>query len=261
MFPQQTKVFTEQYRDIKKYQHLMRPHDLPLFRIKKSVLDAADMDTIRATWNDMYQMGLYPDPFPMYSIEVNGSFVAQFSKQEFNTDPSVIESSGIADTRWIFEYVSADAKGNYSWDLTCCYDGLWKRFSLAPDYVSGSGDTNDYLAELSKYMRSFFLTILVTKNIEKKEVENSLKSKKHQQREDAKYFSRTTTINIGKITETFKSEGGGGGTVRPHLRRGHIRRQHYGKNNSEVKTIFIAPTFVSADAGWIDAQKKYNVTV
>lgn len=40
-------------------------------------------------------------------------------------------------------------------------------------------------------------------------------------------------------------EEGNGVTCRPHLRRGHIRRQHYGAGNSLIKKIWVPPCFVN----------------
>jgi hypothetical protein len=68
-------------------------------------------------------------------------------------------------------------------------------------------------------------------------------------------------LNIGKITETYRSnENSSGGNVRPHLRRGHIRLQRYGEDFKEVKKIFIQPMFVNADKEWIEKQKTYKFT-
>lgn len=47
----------------------------------------------------------------------------------------------------------------------------------------------------------------------------------------------------------------------PHLRRGHIRNQHYGPKNSYIKQKWIEPVFVNADAGWCATRKAYNVSI
>ena len=74
-------------------------------------------------------------------------------------------------------------------------------------------------------------------------------------------YEYVTTIKIGKITETMRFDGDGHGSVRPHLRRGHIRNQRVGKGLEEVKPIFIHPVFVNADEGWINNQRKeYRIT-
>ena len=82
--------------------------------------------------------------------------------------------------------------------------------------------------------------------------------KKHgpKSRKRPRAYDYITTIKIGKITETMRSDGDGQSSVRPHLRRGHIRNQRVGKGLEEVKPIFISPVFVNADEGWINNQRK-----
>lgn len=47
----------------------------------------------------------------------------------------------------------------------------------------------------------------------------------------------------------------------PHLRRGHVRRQHHGPHNSLVKQIWIEPVFVNADPNFVSARKQYNISM
>lgn len=54
-------------------------------------------------------------------------------------------------------------------------------------------------------------------------------------------------------------EGEDGRRVRPHLRRGHVRRQHYGPGREFIRQVFIEPVFVNADEGWIAERTAYNV--
>ena len=66
---------------------------------------------------------------------------------------------------------------------------------------------------------------------------------------------------MGEISETHTSnlQDNSHSSPRPHLRRGHIRNQHYGEGNKEIKKIFIQPVFVNADEGWIENQRKAYV--
>jgi hypothetical protein len=107
---------------------------------------------------------------------------------------------------------------------------------------------------ISRVTLAFFVVLLATKNADK--VTESIKKHGPKSRKRPRAYDYITTIKIGKITETMRSDGDGQGGVRPHLRRGHIRNQRVGKGLEEVKPIFISPVFVNADEGWINNQRK-----
>jgi hypothetical protein len=122
--------------------------------------------------------------------------------------------------------------------------------------------------ELVKAMQTITLdlscllvVILSTKNIEKNDVvdKDLVRGRFNKSKAYRKDYPITTTITIGKISETHTSSEHGGGTCRPHLRRGHIRTQKYGPNWELSKKIFIEPVFVNADEGWIAERRAYNV--
>lgn len=50
-----------------------------------------------------------------------------------------------------------------------------------------------------------------------------------------------------------------GRPVRPHLRRGHARTQHYGLGNQQTKLIWIAPVFVNADEDFVSTRTAYRI--
>lgn len=67
-----------------------------------------------------------------------------------------------------------------------------------------------------------------------------------------------TTIKMAENLESHESVRSGS-PVRPHLRRGHIRSQHYGQGNQFVKRIWIEPVFVNADENFVSTRKAYRV--
>ena len=125
--------------------------------------------------------------------------------------------------------------------------------------LSGNKEQKKYINDITEHLRYFLLVVLATKNAEKVTKKNLTRSISPQQRKDSIKYDYTTTIKLGRITETYGSATGTGSSKRPHLRRGHIRTQHFGKGNTEVKKIFIQPVFVNADDKWINEQKTYRV--
>jgi hypothetical protein len=115
------------------------------------------------------------------------------------------------------------------------------------------------LSAIGNAFVAILIVLLATKNIERRVIKNDARANSKRARDDAKSFSTTTYLNIGKITETCRG-GSSSGPVRPHLRRGHIRSQRYGEGFKEIKKIFIRPVFVNADKEWVEQQKTYKFT-
>lgn len=47
----------------------------------------------------------------------------------------------------------------------------------------------------------------------------------------------------------------------PHLRRGHIRNQRHGPKYAFVKSVWIEPMFIHADAEWVSKRDRYNISL
>ncbi len=107
-------------------------------------------------------------------------------------------------------------------------------------------------------LRNLLIVLLATKNAEKDTTENKLarlgigKSFKNR-------FAYTTTISLPSALPSDPDNPASGGHVCPHLRRGHVRRQHHGPGNAEIKTIWIAPVFVNADPEFVQTRKAYRI--
>lgn len=126
-----------------------------------------------------------------------------------------------------------------------------KRGRIAPEKVF---DAPEAVIQLS----SLLVILLATRNAEKTTTENKLarlgigKSTKHR-------FAYTTTISLPRDLPEDGDNPPRGGSVAPHLRRGHVRRQHYGKENLLEKKIWIAPVFVNADPAFVATRTKYRI--
>ena len=233
-----------------------KPH---LFRLSDEILSCFDIEDVRATYNDMLALNLDKDPYPYYAIEVKVKFMYIFGKkvgllvgEDDGKDPSIMQAT------CVFIYELDDDGEHYHFDALMHVKGNYVNL-LAAAMLNKNKEQENYVNGIAEHLRYFLMVVLATKNAEKVTKENLTRSISPKQRKDAAKYQYTTTIKIGKITETYGASTGLGGTKRPHLRRGHIRTQHFGKGNAEVKKIFIQPVFVNADDNWISEQKTYRV--
>jgi hypothetical protein len=117
------------------------------------------------------------------------------------------------------------------------------------------------LLMLAESAANLLITLLATRNVVKSTKENKLaKLGIGGKKSLLKRFEYTTTISIPADLDDHESVKPGGAKC-PHLRRGHIRRQHYGPGNQLVKKIWVAPVFVNADPDFVDQRAAYNVSV
>lgn len=258
---------------------------LQLFRLSDTVLNATSFDVVKETMEDMVQVGIASPPFSKFAIEVTpnlmlwlvvhaavnknvGKESIEKTKQvidmemphkylfEFSLDPTKPHLA----INEIFPDVQADVKRVYDDGVIYNLKTVVKT-GMAERGMSFSEETqHKTLMRLASTALSLLLVLLATKNVDKNEIKNKqlLAGKFNSSQAYRKDYPITTTLTIGKITENHESVGTGS-TVRPHLRRGHIRNQHYGPNNEMTKKIFIQPVFVNADEGWVANREAYNV--
>lgn len=236
-----------------------KPH---LFRLSNEILDSFDMEDVRSTYNDLVALDLDKDPYRFYAIQVNVKFLYYFSKRVgFIIGEDDGKDDYIMQSVCTFIYELDEDGEHYHFDVFLSAKGHEINL-MAAARAGKNKEQENFVNQSAEHLRYFLMVILVTKNIEKVTKRNSSRAISPKQRKDSAKYDYTTTIKIGAITETFTaSPGGGARNVRPHLRRGHIRTQHFGKGNAETKKIFIQPVFVNADEGWINEQKKYRVVV
>ena len=266
-----------------------------LFRLSSEILDSIDLEDLDFTYSDMAEMGLSFGPFREYSIEVSDKFLSKLGKKicelkkndsywpkefeyglffKYNDYPKEYKEE-------ISHYgpLTNDADGgiipeDHGTSLVEMFfvkkDGSvhsWEDYEIYRDLRGADkNDTKSYkrlMSGIALKIRQILIVMLATKNhVKEQKIDKDLArgrfNKKQAYRKD---YPITTTILIGKITETYESKGGTGSAKRPHMRRGHIRTQHYGPENELTQKIFIQPIFVNADEGWITERKAYNVGV
>ena len=244
-----------------------------LFRLSPQIWKSVRLEDIVATAKDMEEMGLLRSPFDKFAIEVPWEFMNLMSDEEL-TENDKIYSKAIV----MFEYEMSDTElpnGSIKQSPSKLYmTGLDDNHRVVIprknviEYISiknGKVDDIELASEMVTMAHSLnmILTVLLaTKNHQADTMvnRNLLAGKSNKKNAYRKNYPYTTTISVGKITESHVGDGDDPRTVRPHLRRGHIRTQRYGPDRVFEKKIFIEPVFVNASLGWIAKREAYNVS-
>lgn len=257
----------------------MDEYDRQLFILPPEIWSAITMTDVEATSRDMFEMGLYFPPVKNFDIHATVNRKKMYEWIFKNMDVG-IKDNHVFDAvdhlyTYRFRYDFDDSLKNYDWlwGLQDKKNNKIKYYSFDdPDLIQHLDDfyrSKEWYSEdcierseaQMKFVQKVLVTTLVATLAAKNIVKDVQKIKKHgaNSKKRSKQYSYITTIKIGKISETNRLQEGSGSTVRPHLRRGHIRNQHFGEGNKEIKKIFIQPVFVNADEGWIENQRKAYV--
>lgn len=108
------------------------------------------------------------------------------------------------------------------------------------------------------WLRMALIVLLATKNADKRTTESKL-AKLGIGKNIRGRFAYTTTISLPGTLPSDSDNPARDGHIAPHLRRGHVRRQHYGVGNQMEKKIWIAPVFVNADPDFVAARRTYKL--
>jgi hypothetical protein len=251
----------------------MDERDRQLFILPSEIWDAVTRDDVQSTSNDMLELGIYNPPIRFFDVYATASprkmatWLLKNINYEFRVDRGDIPIT------YRFRYDFDEDMANYTWywgmidgNKINYFDFDDPRFvetlKIEAEAIGFSFDqySQDMLNQL-RILQSALLTTLITTLAAKNVIKDTQEVKRHgpKSKKRPRTHRYITTIKIGKITETNRQSDGSGSTVRPHLRRGHIRNQHFGEGNKEIKKIFIQPVFVNADEGWIENQRKAYV--
>lgn len=252
-----------------------------LFIIPAEVFKAISYDDIYKTAEDMTQLGIYKPPFYEFDVEIDAreEDIAKWSTGNEKVNLLGVAPDRILSLKSAYRYKFTSDWSEYTFlhrfyyrdspnkikntFLPCTVNNLkvyYKEYAknINRDLDEFANLMQQQINELSNQFLGMLIVLLATKNAEKE----CKKLSKHSILNRKSGYGYVTTIKIGKIIETYQSEGSSGFSVRPHMRRGHIRTQHFGVGNKEIKKIFIQPVFVNADEGWIENQRKaYKVTL
>ena len=235
----------------------------PLFRIASKVWAALDPDTMLDTMYAMQEMDIWSPPYMHFVVESPLLMEGKTWGKVIVNKKEDEERQWMSDKYWRVEFKCNDDEEYiinngrmFEYDGFICGD---PRGDIPFSYLQLRPENAEWIDHWVEVLFDALIILLATKNAEKKTIINDARSRTHREREDSKKYVTTTTIKIGAITETVLSEGGTGRTVRPHLRRGHVRQQRFGEGREQIKKVFIAPCFVNADKDWVDINKDYKV--
>lgn len=249
-------------------------NSLQVFRLSRQVVEAAgSLDHINKIGMDMYEAGVDDPPFKTFAVEIPAEALILFLKKYLLEDDNAVE-----DFKWghiksmFFEYDYIDKIYKEENDK----DGFGHRFlaevttffhnakplKLSEAVITADKLSLDFYKALVRRVSKFLIVLLATKNIEKttkfhKDISKGKTSSatKHRER-----YAYTTTLTIGKITENYDGSEFTGVSRRPHLRRGHVRTQHYGPRNEMTKKVFIPSVFVNGSEDLKSNRVAYNVS-
>lgn len=110
-------------------------------------------------------------------------------------------------------------------------------------------------------IRKILIVLLATRNIVKERTKDKLLSMGIGARKNNYRPLYTTTLTLPKTRVRDDGQPANVGvSMRPHLRRGHIRHQKYGPKRAFTKLIWIEPCFVNADEDFVSTRSAYNTS-
>ena len=230
------------------------PRPFELFIIGKDVMNALSDKIVAEVIADLTELGVCQLPYPKVDIRVPADGVVGVWDDDDPhgmrlRHPDWFDADG--KLRHIGDHVHLTFLGV---SLTS-YDGLHvynarsgKTLRVEPDHLRERGNIANAL-----------ITVLATRNVVKDRKEDKL-AKLGIGRNSGKHRYRyTTTIRLPAVMDDDEEHPSQGGHKAPHLRRGHIRNQHYGPRNQFIRKVWIKPVFVNADANFVSARAAYNI--
>lgn len=244
---------------------MAEPH---VFEIDSAVWNALSESEIVATVDAMKEFGIYRLPFD------DGEIVLRVHHPKKSGHRHVTEVRGLRDGEQFIEetalypglppreleryrkHMAATFKWEHLADDECDVIHLGVRVE-GKEIVYRLREVRR-TPEKYEYARTYFRDILIVLLASKGLSKTSRKSGLAKLGIGKGTGEYVTTLRLNRTLESHETARAGH-PVRPHLRRGHARWQHYGPANSLKKRIWIEPCFVNADADFVSERKAYRV--
>lgn len=253
-------------------------NDLQVFRLSKELISSSLIDNnhIKSIYLDMCEADVAYPPYQKFALEFDiEAFLEllrfacldgndEYQRQEIRNQLSDVR-------KWFIEYdigkpvLCTHSKAKhffYSPFVAGCAYQVLHNNQVRGHSFNQERDVDDTLFSIFWWIFAFFMVLLSTKNIKKTtKIHECMKRKKIP--DSKKYregYPYTTTLTIGKITENYDGSEFTGVSRRPHLRRGHVRTQHYGPRNEMTKKVFIPSVFVNGSEDLKSNRVAYNVS-
>jgi hypothetical protein len=233
-----------------------------LFILSHEVIQAMTDEEVAATVKGLKTLDLYHLPYPKVSLRIPNKYAVV-------DGPEAVENwshlGGLIFNKtdgkwhlnyedwWYIEFTDLNLLGKpMQCHLVC--DG-------PPRYEKWNLDDRDLRYNYESCI-DLLVTLLATRNALKTTSRDKLAALGigcRQRADRAPRFEYTTTITVPEAPDEDDHTVRPGAPKAPHLRRGHIRHQHYGPGMSYRKMVWIAPTFVNADADFVSKRAAYNL--
>lgn len=208
-----------------------------LFIIPADLIASVAENEVEATARDLRELGLFKLPYETVDIQMPADNVIK------TASGAKLGPDGIFTLHGLSIDPGRPIRSAFTWTT----NRKWS-FDLGPYVVDED--------LIRRQMCDLLITLLATRNVIKstticKAARLGIGKGRHEY---------TTTLSLPREPDRDPTVPTGR-EVAPHLRRGHIRRQHYGPRNSFVKSIWIDPVIVNADKEFVSTRKAYNVSL
>lgn len=246
-----------------------------LFIISPAAIAACDDEVLHQTVKDLKELDLLHLPYPKIDILAMADWCPSVTIPA-GTDVSALAHllNSIGAIQFTHKTDSCLALRAVGFQLLIAGDEVYSTYEAAyldlmpPRYHAfskvltiPSGTLPDWNRAIGK-LGLYLVTLLATRNVVKQTSVNKLARLGIGTRKGTpskSSYPRVTTITIPHDLPDDEDHATVGKPKAPHLRRGHIRHQHYGPENTLTKQVWIQPIFVNADEDFVSSRVRYNL--